>query len=130
MKNPTRDSTQPPPQRQNTKHRSTVTPAIMDDFLKEHKAKFQALVAGYKPKDDASASKNAPRAAGTSADITVAARIRPVLDEETDEGALAAVFPRSGCPGTVDLHEIRKTVRGLPALDVRLNLKLANPCPH
>ncbi|KAL8288418.1 hypothetical protein RB597_000503 [Gaeumannomyces tritici] len=88
----------------------------MEEFLIANQDRFEALVKGFKAKDEGLATKKS-NGRTTATDIVVVARVRPVLDEEKDGGALTAVLPRPGTPGTIDCHEIRKTIRGQPALD-------------
>ncbi|KAL8377402.1 hypothetical protein RB595_008194 [Gaeumannomyces hyphopodioides] len=88
----------------------------MEEFLIANRDRFEALVRGFKAKDEGLAAKKS-NGRTTATDIVVVARVRPVLDEEKDTGALTAVLPRPGLPGTIDCHEIRKTIRGQPALD-------------
>ena len=49
--------------------------------------------------------------------IIVAARIRPMLEEECSQNIVASAFPRKHTT-VVDVHELRKTARGTAALNV------------
>jgi hypothetical protein len=54
-----------------------------------------------------------------------------LLDEEAASGQVPAVFARVGESGTVDLHELRRVVRGPPPLNVShgpLYFKYAHFC--
>ncbi|KAF5025969.1 hypothetical protein F66182_1937 [Fusarium sp. NRRL 66182] len=84
----------------------------MDQFLLDHAERYQELVKRFKPQP----SKAKPSHDETNPDITIAARLRPMLDDEKEGGQLAGVFPRRELPGTLDLHEMRRPVRGLPLL--------------
>lgn len=86
---------------------------IMEEFLLQHADRHQQLIRQFKPKPR-------PIEGGpvTSPNITVATRIRPLLNEETASGQVPAVFARFGESGVVDLHELRRVVRGPPPLNV------------
>ena len=49
--------------------------------------------------------------------IIIAARIRPILEEESSQNIVASAFPRKDT-ALVDVHELRKTARGNAALNV------------
>ena len=49
--------------------------------------------------------------------IIIAARIRPILEEESSQNIVASAFPRKDT-ALVDVHELRKTPRGKAALNV------------
>lgn len=86
----------------------------MDDFLLQNAARHQILVARFKPTLSASTAGGVE----TSANIVVATRIRPMLEEERSSGQVVAAFPREGSDRVVDLHQLRRVVRGLPLLNV------------
>lgn len=88
----------------------------MDEFLVDNAKRYQALVKAFKP--GASTQTSTAANASTSPDIVVSTRIRPLLDEEASAGFPKSVFPRVAQPGVVDVHELRRTVRGLPTLKV------------
>ncbi|CAM1501497.1 Fc.00g034810.m01.CDS01 [Cosmosporella sp. VM-42] len=83
----------------------------MEQYVMDNIARYQKLVSQYK----------APRVRRTgnegtvSPDMVVATRLRPLLDDETEVGLPAAIFPRAEQPGVLDVHELRQPVRG-PAL--------------
>ncbi|KAJ3531461.1 hypothetical protein NM208_g8867 [Fusarium decemcellulare] len=83
----------------------------MDEFLLENAQRYQVLVSRFKPTE----IKARPGTDGESnPEITIATRLRPMLEDEKEAGLVTGVFPRSISPGTVDLHELRKTPRGPP----------------
>lgn len=88
----------------------------MEEFLVDNAKRYQALVKAFKP--GASTQTSTAANASTSPDIVVSTRIRPLLDEEASAGFSESVFPRVAQPGVVDVHELRRTVRGLPTLKV------------
>jgi len=56
-------------------------------------------------------------------DMTVAARVRPMLEEDLVAGFPCAVFPRTGTPEacrTVDVHDLYNHPSGIPVLKVRV----------
>ncbi|SPO05392.1 related to kinesin-related protein KLPA [Cephalotrichum gorgonifer] len=84
----------------------------MDQFLLENTSRFLALVDAFKP----TATGGKQDAIGNP-DITIATRLRPMLPDETSSGIVPGVFPRANSKCIVDLHELRKTIRGTPALN-------------
>lgn len=89
----------------------------MEDFLLQNAARHQKLVKLFKPPRPTSEATND----GSSSNIVVATRIRPMLDDEISSGQVIAAFPRAGETGVVDLHELRRVVRGPPPLNVRIS---------
>lgn len=89
----------------------------MEEFLVQNAKRYQTLVKAFKP--GASTQTSAATNTSTSPDIVVSARIRPLLDEEASAGFSESVFTREAQPGVVDVHELRRPVRGLPTLKVR-----------
>lgn len=89
----------------------------MEEFLVQNAKRYQALVEAFKP--GPSTQTSTATSASTSPDIVVSTRIRPLLDEEASAGFSESVFPREAQPGVVDVHELRRPVRGLPTLKVR-----------
>ncbi|KAK3386173.1 P-loop containing nucleoside triphosphate hydrolase protein [Podospora didyma] len=86
----------------------------MEEFMLENADRYKTLVNGFKP---APASKKAAsETTSASSDIIVATRIRPMLADETTAGFPESVF-RRGDTNTVDIHELRRPVRGLPTLN-------------
>jgi len=88
----------------------------MNEFLLQNADRHQQLVRQFKPKPRPNEGNPV-----TSPNISVATRIRPMLDEERSSGQVPAAFPRPGENGVVDLHELRKVVRGPPPLNVSNN---------
>ncbi|KAK3376420.1 P-loop containing nucleoside triphosphate hydrolase protein [Lasiosphaeria ovina] len=86
----------------------------MEQFLLDNADRYRKLVGLFKPA--APNKKTDTETEAASSDITVSARIRPMLDEETSQGFPNSVF-RRGSSSTVDVHELRQPVRGLPTLN-------------
>lgn len=86
---------------------------IMETFLLQNAARHQQLVKQFKPKTRAVSEDTA-----SNSSIEVATRIRPILAGEAASGQVPAAFPRPGESGVVDLHELRRVVRGPPPLNV------------
>ncbi|KAI8714572.1 Kinesin motor domain-containing protein [Fusarium sp. LHS14.1] len=84
----------------------------MDQFTLENAQRYQVLVNRFKP----TPTKGKPAAEESNPDITIATRLRPMLEDEKEAGLLTGVFPRAQPAGTVDLHELRRTFRGAPGL--------------
>jgi kinesin family protein 2/24 len=89
----------------------------MERFLLDNAARHQMLLQRFKPPRQKTESN--PEA--TTSNITVGTRIRPMFKEELLSGQVAAVFPRVDSSGVVDLHELRRVVRGFPPLNVSTN---------
>lgn len=88
----------------------------MEEFLVQNAKRYQALVKAFKP--GASTQTSTEAKSSTNPDIVVSTRIRPLLEEEKSAGLSESVFPREAQPGVVDVHELRRPVRGLPTLKV------------
>ncbi|KAF4990720.1 hypothetical protein FGRMN_8305 [Fusarium graminum] len=84
----------------------------MDQFFLDNAHRYQELVKRFKP----APIKTKSNGDEPNPDITIATRIRPMEDEEREQGQLSGVFPRKNLPGVIDLHELRKRVRGPPLL--------------
>lgn len=89
----------------------------MDQFTLENAQRYQVLVNRFKP----TPTKGKPAAEESNPDITIATRLRPMLEDEKEAGLLTGVFPRAQPAGTVDLHELRRTFRGAPGLTVSIH---------
>lgn len=93
----------------------------MEQFLLDNAEYYTRLV---------HTSKLTPVRAKTGADddtnpyVVIASRLRPLLEDEVSAGLVPGVFPRDGSGGVVDLHELRKRVRGKPTIDVSDDLLL------
>ncbi|KAM7192136.1 hypothetical protein V8F20_008971 [Naviculisporaceae sp. PSN 640] len=90
----------------------------MEQFLLENADRYRKLVSAFRP-PAASKKTQSLRDVDTTAspDITVSARIRPMLNDELSQGFPEGVIPRKGTSATVDLHEIRRPVRGPPGIN-------------
>jgi kinesin family protein 2/24 len=86
-----------------------------EQFLIDNAERYKRLVAAFKPSASDAKSSNSTAA---SPEIVVCTRIRPMLEDEIDQGFPSGVYPR-GSSSTVDLHEMKRPVRGLPTLTVR-----------
>lgn len=86
----------------------------MEQFLLDNAARHQMLVQRFKPPRKQTSFEDE----ATTSPITVATRIRPMRPDELESGQVVAVFPRDGDCRTVDLHELRRIVRGFPPLNV------------
>ncbi|GAB1317016.1 hypothetical protein MFIFM68171_07226 [Madurella fahalii] len=82
----------------------------MEQFFLENAERYKRLVAAFKP--SAPNTKNNDSTAA-STEIVVSTRIRPMLEDEESQGFPVAVYIRSN---TVDVHELKRPVRGLPTL--------------
>ncbi|KAK1831159.1 hypothetical protein QBC39DRAFT_382526 [Podospora conica] len=86
----------------------------MEQFLIDNAAHYLKLVSAFKPRP---ASKTATTTTIPNPDMVVSARIRPLLPDEVAAGFPQCIFPRDNAPTTtVDIHELRKAIRGLPTL--------------
>ncbi|OLN86643.1 Diatom spindle kinesin-1 [Colletotrichum chlorophyti] len=86
----------------------------MDEYHIKHAAWYQASVQAF----DAEAAREdlgPPQGpnAGPNPDMIVAARLRPILEDEVATGLIRGVFPRSSGNGAVDIHQIRKHIKPL-----------------
>lgn len=87
----------------------------MDQFLIDNASRYQSLVSAFKPAAKAGQGKGNTT---TNPDMVVSTRIRPILADESSSGLVPGVFTRNAEDGVVDVHELRKTVKGQPALNV------------
>lgn len=88
----------------------------MDRFYLDNAGLYQTLVKAIKSppaSKDAMVTKDK-----TSPDMVVAARIRPLLDEDIAAGFTCAVFPRSRPSGRVDIYDLYNHPRGRPIINV------------
>ncbi|KAM0505750.1 hypothetical protein ACHAP8_001982 [Fusarium lateritium] len=84
----------------------------MEQFIMDNAQRYDDLVKRSKP----APIRAKPSDEESNPDITIATRIRPMMEDEKEEGQLIGVFPRKTLPGAVDLHELRRPVRGPPTL--------------
>ncbi|KAI7969126.1 hypothetical protein EIK77_006031 [Talaromyces pinophilus] len=88
----------------------------MERYLLENTEPYKLLVQRFKPPHRKVAERIQK---GINPTTSVVARIRPILDEEVSSGQVVAAFPRDGEDDTVDVHELLRVIRGLPAINVR-----------
>lgn len=93
-----------------------ITNLKMDQFIIDNAEKFKSLVLSFKPK--ASVDRLKGGTLNINPDVLVATRLRPLIDEEVEGGVPQAVFCRSGSEGVLDAHELRKSVKWGPAINV------------
>ncbi|EEY19590.1 conserved hypothetical protein [Verticillium alfalfae VaMs.102] len=76
---------------------------------------YLRLVAAYRPPPTPASKEGG----GTKDDagIVIVTRLRPMLGDELSSGMVPGLFPREHTTGHVDLHELRRPVRGLPGLN-------------
>jgi len=91
----------------------------MEPFFIEYAQHHRKLVAGFQPKPKPQAKSQPAGEKVTSRDMVVTTRLRPLLSDEETAGFTPAVFVRPREPGVVDMHEMRKAIRGPPLLNVR-----------
>ncbi|KAL2021906.1 hypothetical protein VTK56DRAFT_6501 [Thermocarpiscus australiensis] len=86
----------------------------MEQFLIDNAERYRRLVSAFKlsPLD----AKRSNSSTAASADIVVSARVRPMLEDEISQGFPEGVYLRGGT-NTLDLHELRQPVRGLPRIE-------------
>ncbi|KAL4780069.1 P-loop containing nucleoside triphosphate hydrolase protein [Aspergillus varians] len=88
--------------------------SMMEQFLLANVKHYQTLVGRFKPPRSKEPEKTDLQ---TSPNLVVATRIRPILEDEIQSGQVSAVFPRPTENEAVDIHEMRKVVRGPPTLN-------------
>ncbi|PCG92398.1 Hypothetical protein PENO1_088930 [Penicillium occitanis (nom. inval.)] len=86
----------------------------MERYLLENTEPYKLLVQRFKPPHRKVAERIQK---GINPTTSVVARIRPILDEEVSSGQVVAAFPRDGEDDTVDVHELLRVIRGLPAIN-------------
>ncbi|KAK4173337.1 P-loop containing nucleoside triphosphate hydrolase protein [Triangularia setosa] len=88
----------------------------MEQFLIDNADRYKELVQAFKPK--LTSIKAGTTGGGVAnPDFLVSTRIRPLLPDEISQGFPEGVFSRAGDANIVDLHELKKSVRGLPSLN-------------
>ncbi|KAJ6014405.1 P-loop containing nucleoside triphosphate hydrolase protein [Penicillium herquei] len=85
----------------------------MDQYLLDNIVRYQTLIQRFKPPAQ-KATGNDP---DNDASIVVTTRIRPLLEDEISSGQVVATFPRGDGSGVIDLHELKRAVRGLPSMN-------------
>ncbi|KAK4641485.1 hypothetical protein QC761_0074550 [Podospora bellae-mahoneyi] len=84
----------------------------MEQFLIDYADRYEELVQAFNPKPAAPV-----RAGSTNPDFLVSTRIKPLLPDEISQGFPESVCSRPGSANIVDLHEVKKSVKGLPCLN-------------
>lgn len=84
----------------------------MEQFLLDNTERYKRLVAAFKPSPSNTKDDNSTSA---STEIVVSTRVRPMLEDEATQGFPVGTYIRGS---TVDVHELRRPVRGLPTLMV------------
>lgn len=87
----------------------------MEQYLLDNVARYQTLIQRFKPP-----VQKGIKNAGTEpkSNIIVSTRIRPLLEDEISSGQVVATFPRGDGSRVLDLHELKRVVRGLPTMNV------------
>ncbi len=83
----------------------------MDQYLLEHANRYTSLVRGFKPDQKQKVVTDAG-----NPDVVVAVRLRPLLPDEVNNGINQGVFIRPNINGLFDVHELKRPIRGPPAL--------------
>ncbi|KAH8667607.1 diatom spindle kinesin 1 [Tricladium varicosporioides] len=86
----------------------------MDLFLPENKKFYQRQISQFKPSLGLKKSEPVVKDQAGDSDTLIGIRIRPLLAPEESEGHILGVYTR-GQGGFVDVHELRRKVRGPPA---------------
>lgn len=97
----------------------------MDEYHIKHTPWYQSAVEAFSAKAAKKDLAGAQDPNTTSnPDMIVAARLRPILEDEVAAGLIRGVFPRPSGNGAVDIHQIRKHVKplGPPTLNVSSHL--------
>lgn len=89
----------------------------MEQYLLDNVTRYQTLIQRFKPPVQKT-TRNI--GAEPKSNIVVSTRIRPLLEDEMSSGQVVATFPREDGSGVMDLHELKRVVRGLPTLNVSL----------
>ncbi|KAK2596647.1 hypothetical protein QQS21_006268 [Conoideocrella luteorostrata] len=84
----------------------------MEAFITSNLDRYQWLLKRAKLEGKTAAPPNAVSAV----DNIVCVRVRPLSEEETNEGLPASIFARPDEPGVIDAHELRRAIRGQPTL--------------
>lgn len=82
------------------------------DYAVQHAQRYKALVAAFKPIVPADKSDRTTE----NSDVIVASRLRPLLQDEILSRVPQGVYERQGPGGTLDVHELKRPIRGPPAL--------------
>ncbi|KAK2016357.1 P-loop containing nucleoside triphosphate hydrolase protein [Colletotrichum eremochloae] len=95
-------------------YRHQIFSNTMDEYHIKHTPWYQASVEAFanKAAKHDLASLHDPDST-LNPDMIVAARLRPVLEDEVAAGLITGVFPRKSGNGAVDIHQIRKHIKPL-----------------
>lgn len=88
----------------------------MGNFLLENAQRHQSLVKQFVPPPAKQNVEQKPEPAAR--DLIIATHFRPILGNEISSEHVPAVFTRKTDTSIVDLHELKRVVRGLPTLNV------------
>lgn len=89
----------------------------MEQYLLDNVARYQTLIQRFKIPSQKATGGNDSK---LCSEMIMAMRIRPLLEEEVSSSQVVAIYPRDDQSGVVDLHELKRVVRGLPTLNVSL----------
>ncbi|KAK4150246.1 P-loop containing nucleoside triphosphate hydrolase protein [Chaetomidium leptoderma] len=84
----------------------------MEQFLLDNAERYKNLVAKFRP---VASGPKASDSTTATPEIVVCSRLRPMLEDELAQGFPVGVYLR-GNTNTVDLHELKQPVRGLPRI--------------
>lgn len=92
----------------------------MEQYILEHADRYRMLARSFKPPG----TRAGTGSDAVNPDVTVAARLRPLLNDELSTGMPQGVFLRTSHDGVLDVHELKRPIRGPPALPT---LKVRTP---
>lgn len=98
-----------------------IEPQAMEEYIPLHLKRYESLVGHFanttakKALVDKSKGKLADEQS-INPDIFVVARVRPLLEVEINSGFPQSVFCRPNTAGLLDVHDLKRPVRGPPAL--------------
>jgi kinesin family member 2/24 len=94
-----------------------------EEYILHHAKRYQKLVAhfdGEVVKETLDSRERSNKDGGgeenANADVVVAARLRPLLEAELAAGFPQGVYCRRKTAGSIDAHDLKRPVRGPPAL--------------
>ena len=85
----------------------------MEAFIQENRLSFKHKIASFKPKNAATEDNSSYLVS----DTVIAARVRPLLENEEKNGMITTVFARENS-SYIDVHELRQKVNAKPGLNV------------
>lgn len=93
----------------------------MDEYILLHLNRYNGLVDRFNDVTTREALINKAKGMSvdeknTNPDVAVVARLRPLLEAELKSGFPQGVFCRPDAAGIIDAHELKRPVRGPPAL--------------